>query len=396
MSFRSDQHHFVPIPQSRISLLVELSLAQITCRHILCRFYSPSPLLSTQDSTVEMSSPEPEADAMPSESPTDDLPGPGKVICDICLDHIPITSLTTLPCGHSFDPACIRNWTQVTDLADWGESRMWCPVCRAVLLYRCGCIISEHHLRPGVTILAQELSLRCQSYHADTDDHSVSEFSPPFGLRTIAALDDEGETSDEGDVAYSDEAAPENPQEPENLVQDGHDQRDEGEPHDQLPHIPQGHQEPQEPQELQVAQIVQPDSHLIEQAERPKHHNFLFGTNIHEPGEAPESFEKYVVNKKTVVLALETGETEVVDETVWGLKRDADEFEANYPNVNLPLTPGVLKDVREMWKDLKLSHKVFKRQHEGFIELNEVAITFREQSEEKLGERLDTFLGLYS
>ncbi|OTA79605.1 hypothetical protein M434DRAFT_237543 [Hypoxylon sp. CO27-5] len=257
-----------------------------------------------------MSSPEPETEAVPSESSTDDVPGPGKTICDICLAHIYISSLTTLPCGHSFHPVCINKWTQVTELRDWEDGRMCCPICRAELVYECGCIISENHLRPGVTILWQELSLHCQSYHADIDDHSVSEFEPPFGLRTIAALDaeledssSEEETSSQEDAGAPENAATEHPQGPQNIVQGDQDPRDEGEPHDQLPQNPQEHQGPQEPQ-------------VVEQAKRPRHHNFLFGTNIDEPGEAPESFEKYVLNKKTAVLALESGETQMVDATV--------------------------------------------------------------------------------
>lgn len=116
--------------------------------------------------------------------------------CPLCLGPVADPSqLTTLPCDHAFHDDCIRTWTQVYDWEDYDVDCAHCPVCYLDLTYRCGDMISADLLRPGVKILPQELELTCPSYHAldrdddDDDDQHFLKFSErPCSPRNVADL----------------------------------------------------------------------------------------------------------------------------------------------------------------------------------------------------------------
>ncbi|KAI1763040.1 hypothetical protein GGR53DRAFT_392971 [Hypoxylon sp. FL1150] len=75
--------------------------------------------------------------------------------CTMCCETIPISHLTTLPCGHQLHPKCLRNWVyhrQTRGRAGYPAGQGRCPICRRSLLYVCQHRISKHLLRPGVHI----------------------------------------------------------------------------------------------------------------------------------------------------------------------------------------------------------------------------------------------------
>ncbi|KAI1410929.1 hypothetical protein F5Y13DRAFT_201706 [Hypoxylon sp. FL1857] len=298
----------------------------------------------------------------------DDEPSPGTVRCNICLSFSRIHSFTTLPCGHSFGSKCIANWTQVTKLEDYRVSRMCCPICRAELLYECGCIISENHLRPGVKIEREELSLNCQSYHADIDGdgHSVNDLNRPFTPVTVAEIYSRIENQN---VVEADRA----------LLQGRFMNMEEDWLPEDAPKVPQN------PPQLEQA----------EQAERPKQHNFLFSKSLRGPGESENPNQLYELTKRKVAIALDSGCDDIVELCMRRLRADVKVMDRDYPAVNMAITPGMLKTLNKNWEELLFKHEMFKRQHEGFIELNEVGVEFRKSREKKLKKKLRVFWEMY-
>ncbi|KAH9992184.1 hypothetical protein F4779DRAFT_609362 [Xylariaceae sp. FL0662B] len=102
-----------------------------------------------------------------------------EVECDVCVLPVPIKELTTLPCKHSFHCKCLIEWLE-THVENGGDAS--CPYCRASLYYTCGAIISKRLLRPGVTILPEELAspCLCVRFPEPFDPASIAQGRPPL------------------------------------------------------------------------------------------------------------------------------------------------------------------------------------------------------------------------
>ncbi|KAI1138999.1 hypothetical protein F5Y05DRAFT_358429 [Hypoxylon sp. FL0543] len=264
-------------------------------------------------------------------SSTDDQPGPDKTMCIICHSYVRTSELTTLPCGHSFGHRCIVTWTQAA--SPNGERSHQCPMCRAQLLYKCGCIVSVDHLRPGVSIFWEELALNCQRSHPGA----------PYRLRDLQQLDGLEE------------------------------------PEEQAGNLPL--------EQPQVAGAAQP----AQQVQRPKHHDFLFRKHLYPPGQVPQTWEYFCLSLKGAANALDRGDTGGIELVIGGYRGRLLALKEADPYLNIAVSPSILADLVDRWTDLKRNYRVFKRQHEGFIELNEVAVAFRDKREAELRQDLHTF-----
>ncbi|KAI0379916.1 hypothetical protein F5Y04DRAFT_289725 [Hypomontagnella monticulosa] len=89
--------------------------------------------------------------------------------CTICLEGLGVSGRAILPCDHPYHAQCIADWLHMYELDDYSENRSRCPMCRKELIYTCGYNLSKHLIRPGVTILLEELDLRCPICCLDSD-----------------------------------------------------------------------------------------------------------------------------------------------------------------------------------------------------------------------------------
>ncbi|KAI1452938.1 hypothetical protein F4805DRAFT_401503 [Annulohypoxylon moriforme] len=300
-------------------------------------------------------------------------PGPGASECSICYRTFPHDSLTTLPCGHVFNNKCISDWTQVYDRDDFAEGRVRCPMCRYHLLYDCGDVISQNHLRPGVKILPRELTLNCQSYVPEYDGHSETSvrpwnpraivegrrrqiqirprlIPPNFGVLDIISLPS----------VFRD------PEGPANTI-NGDDE-----------------------DELQPQADLQSDMD-----QRPQHHNFRFADRVARAqtpnrGIRAHTLEEYAISKHSIGVALDDGRFEYIFRAIRALEDDFEALEARYPK-SIRLNNLTFDGLDTLALRIEAMYKQFKRQHEGFIQLSDVALQFRDEREEILLEQLNEF-----
>ncbi|KAI0840243.1 hypothetical protein F5Y06DRAFT_294912 [Hypoxylon sp. FL0890] len=280
-------------------------------------------------------------------SSADDQPGPDKIHCCICYAYIGKDTVTTLPCGHEIHHACIYEWMQTRATQ--------CPLCRASLRYKCGCTISKHHLRPGVKILWDELALHCRDCRKMVEQFAAVREA---ALREVAAQEAFERERAERQATEGDED-----ESPENLSGEGQ----------------RGEEEPQAPQ----------------QEERPKHHTFLFKTPLYAPGQLPQSWEYYSMNLRGIALALDSGRHKIVERYIRKRRREARVLRRVRPRINLAITSMIFDELKERWQKLVEDYDAFKGQHEGFIELNEVALARRDRHEAKMRRDLNTLWERY-
>ncbi|KAI1096901.1 hypothetical protein F5B19DRAFT_11208 [Rostrohypoxylon terebratum] len=300
-------------------------------------------------------------------------PGPETTECSICFRTFPTAALTTLPCGHTFSHSCILNWTQVYDEKAFADCNVRCPMCRTYLLYRCGDVISEHHLRPGVKILPQELTLNCPSYVGGNDTHSVATIDRPWNPRSLAERHRR--------IAQ---------QQQQQLQNDGNDA---GEEEVFVMEELEGLEGPA----LEIARLNQALAAVAFQGdmpERPCHTAFTFGAHVAaELGYVFPSatMEETFITKFTMANALDTDEAFIIRKTIKRLRSDLDDFKKDYPQ--FPVADNEI-----VWSSLEISaerviqmHRQYKRQHEGFIVLNEVALKYRAEREQAMLDELELF-----
>ncbi|KAI0897993.1 hypothetical protein F4806DRAFT_507705 [Annulohypoxylon nitens] len=307
--------------------------------------------------------------------------GPDTTDCTICYRTFPTASLTTLPCGHAFSHKCILNWTQIYDEKAFADCNVRCPMCRTYLLYHCGDVISENHLRPGVKILPQELTLNCQSYVNDTDTHSVETTERPWNPRSIAERrrriqqqqnddDDDDDDDDEEDIFEMDDInGQEGPEGPPNTEENPNNTG---------------------PLDHALAAITLQGG----MPARPSHTTFRFGPHVAaEPGYVPPSvtMEEFFISKITMANALDTNKLHLIYETIDGLREDLRDFKKTYPQFPVANNELAWRNLEMFAKRVIEMHKQYKRQHEGFIELTEVALNFRKEREVAMLEQLDLF-----
>lgn len=312
-------------------------------------------------------------------------PGPETTDCSICYRTFPTASLTTLPCGHSFSHKCIIAWTQIYDEKAFADCNVRCPMCRTYLLYHCGDVISEHHLRPGVKILPQELTLNCPSYVNDTDGHSVLTTERPWNPRSIAERrrriqQQQNDADDDGDDDVDDD------DEEEMFAMDDIDGQEgpEGPPNTEENPNNVG------PLDQALAAITLQGG----MPARPSHTTFRFGPHVAaEPGYVPPSatMEEFFISKITMANALDTNQLHLIYETIEGLRHDLRDFKKTYPQFPVANNELAWMNLEMFAKRVIEMHKQYKRQHEGFIELTEVALRFRKEREEVMLEQLDLF-----
>ncbi|KAI2473718.1 hypothetical protein F4781DRAFT_438354 [Annulohypoxylon bovei var. microspora] len=327
-----------------------------------------------------------EQDLQDEDSSTSDIsslksvgPDPGMTECGICLRNFTDPSLTTLPCGHIFDNECMLEWTQVYDVAVFSQARVRCPMCRAYLLYNCGDVISMHHLRPGVKILPQELTLNCQSYKSESDTHSLSSPERPLNPQTFAEIQaPAGQLQFQNFVPgnqaiFNSDDSNQGPEGPPNTVEDDDD----------------------EPQDIQMADV----GHQGHLSLRPKHHDFRFMTSISQnpdPAWQTQTLDDYKVTKRTIANALDDGLHKVIEDAMQTQFEDCESYEDNHQNqFGIPINGVMWDNLERLWNRLRDAHREFQRQHEGFIYLSDVALEFRASREQFLNDKLEQFWGLY-
>ncbi|KAI1098519.1 hypothetical protein F4804DRAFT_121605 [Jackrogersella minutella] len=309
----------------------------------------------TEAGPSNSSIPEPKDPSAPQEGP-----GPDEVRCDICYLNFFKPELTTLPCGHTMDSECLMRWTHVDVQEDYRSSRCRCPYCRAFLLYRCGDIISRHHLRPGVRIEPLELTLMCQSYNRETGRHSVSEprWSRTLGL--IWAMQNPRINPDQGN---------------EEAVEQVSSSDDDSEV-EVLP--------PNGPPAPAAVQSRFP--------RRPNLHKFRFYRHVMGKDQRPFEFERHEITKTFVANALDTDWVFDIDEAVEDAERTMDFVRETFHTYSFAdFDYQCFITLRRLWENLKQDHKVFKRQHEGFIHLNAIAVAFRDAQAPRLRRNFEEF-----
>ncbi|KAI1214901.1 uncharacterized protein F4807DRAFT_404995 [Annulohypoxylon truncatum] len=128
--------------------------------------------------------------------------------------------------------------------------------------------------------------------------------------------------------------------------------------------------------------------------ERPKHHNFKFMTRVAReinPNQRAQTLDEYNLRKESIASAIDDDRINFIEMTIKGLHKDFDYFEAEFPNSSILVNKAIFEDLDMQLDRLIAMLEQFKRQHEGFIELNEVALEFRAQREDAMHEQLDSF-----
>ncbi|KAI1663035.1 hypothetical protein F4813DRAFT_384605 [Daldinia decipiens] len=253
-------------------------------------------------------------------------------------------------------------------------------MCRSPLLYACGDVISRHFLRPGVRILPEELRTCCPLYSRTIDSHSVPEVGRPLFpsiienweiiYQQLQILDGQAiprrrylpwnEAHPGAELIYHHDN--EDPYAPPNVIPT------EGELHMNIPNIPEGRRD-----------------HWVK---RPKHHDFHFRAC---PEDSFQGGDVFVFTKSLVIVALENEWPAIVDAQIGELKNRFDTFRRRWPNEIMPVSDAAFGMITEAYAKLKLKYLMFRRQHEGFIELGPVALRYRDAAEHELQARLDDF-----
>ncbi|KAI1647237.1 uncharacterized protein F4817DRAFT_316020 [Daldinia loculata] len=257
---------------------------------------------------------------------------------------------------------------------------MRCPMCRSSLLYACGDVISKYFLRPGVKILPEELRTCCPLYSPTIDSHSVPEVGRPLfpyiienweiiynQLRELAAPEVQrrrylpwNQAHPGAELFYTHDD--EDPYAPPNIIPT------EGEFHMNIPIVPEGRRD--------------------FWVQRPKQHDFHFRA---PPEDSFQGGEVFVCTKSLVIVALENEWPAIVEAQIGQLKTRFEAFRRRWPNEIMPVSYTAFGMLTEAFAKLKVKYLVFRRQHEGFIELGPVALRYRDAAEHELQARLDDF-----
>ncbi|KAI1477184.1 hypothetical protein F4774DRAFT_427385 [Daldinia eschscholtzii] len=265
-----------------------------------------------------------------------------------------------------------------TDCTIYGQMR--CPMCRSSLLYPCGDVISRYYLRPGVTILPQELQTTCPLYQYNIDAHTVPLAGRPLHPASFNFWDDisrqlailggealQGQGYVPWDVAH-----------PGAHLFREHEEDDlyglpnviptDGELHMNIPNPPEG-----------FRNIFVP---------RPPQHNFRFRLGSEDPQNLAPG---HVFTKSSLAVAIENEWPSVVNAQIGDLRERLEAFGRQWPDVPVPVTPGAFATLTDLFDKLKVKYLVFRRQHEGFIQLSPLALCYRDDAECELQARLDDF-----
>ncbi|KAF3065174.1 hypothetical protein GL218_02254 [Daldinia childiae] len=262
---------------------------------------------------------------------------------------------------------------------------MRCPMCRSSLLYACGDVISKYFLRPGVKILPEELRTCCPLYSLATDSH----FVPEVGRPLFPYIIENWETIYNQLQEFSPQDALRRRYLPWNQAHPGaelfyrHDDEDPYAPPNVIPTEGELHMN-------NTPSIHEGRSDLW--VKRPKHHDFHFKLS---PEDNFSEGETFVFCKELVVMALEHEWASIVNVQIDEVKRNFETFRQRWPNEIMPVSYSAFEMLTEAFAKLRIKYLVFKRQHEGFIELGPVALRYRDAAEHELQVRLDDFWERY-
>ncbi|KAI1468442.1 uncharacterized protein F4812DRAFT_458876 [Daldinia caldariorum] len=277
-------------------------------------------------------------------------PSENETECAICWLKIEEDETTILPCRHGFHAECL-----------------------------CGDVISSHFLRPGVTILPEELQTTCPLYQFSIDGHAVPRVGRPLNpdalerwveiYKQLALLG--------GQELQSRMYAPWVLVHPGSNLFHEEDVDDPYAPPNVLPTDGELH--------MNMASLY--EGHRSRFVDRPKKHNFRF-VAIDEPQKLPGF---YMFAKSNVAIAIEHEWSSMVNTHIEDLRLEFEQFRRRWPNIPLPINPAAFATLTGLVLKLKLKYVVFKRQHEGFIELSPVAVRYRDAAQDELQKRLDDF-----
>ncbi|KAI2641854.1 hypothetical protein GGS26DRAFT_586246 [Hypomontagnella submonticulosa] len=350
--------------------------------------------------------------------------GPDETQCPMCWGLIPNSELTTLPCGHSFHPECIIHWSHVYEVGEFHYGRARCPMCRAWLTYNCDDILSKHLLRPGVTILEDEYTLNCPTFSASsfgghTDRPEDRPWNPARYYIHFNQGNGMGDLENLAHVGSDSSSDVDGEQilqiiehlESINLDLDAN-QPQGGNQEENAPEVEPQEEEPQEEdldwdhpsgptnttqgseddQEVEAEHFLHP----VEEPniERPKAYVFSLVQYCADQGDVGSPLNGLNgLNAKRIDVAdlFDGGHPEDMLIVINGLQREVEDFEEEWPNIPIILSPAAFTELRERHSNLHQRYELFRREHEGFIVLNDVARRYRDQKQQELGELLEEF-----
>ncbi|KAI1805481.1 hypothetical protein F4811DRAFT_215237 [Daldinia bambusicola] len=259
---------------------------------------------------------------------------------------------------------------------------MWCPFCRTSLLYKCGDIISRYFLRPGVTILPEELQTNCPLYQFNIDAHLVPRVGRPLNPDTLEMWQ---EVEHQMGILGGQE-----------LINHGHVPWEIAHPGSNLFH--EDDDDPYKPPniiptdgELHMNIPTYQEDRRYCFAHRPKKHNFRFTMN-EEMFNIPPPF---MFARSSLVIAIENEWPSIVNAQIGVMRSQFEKFRSRWPNVTVSINPTAFSTLIDLYTKLKIKYVIFRRQHEGFIELSPVAIRYRDAAQNELQMRLEDFWEKY-
>ncbi|KAI0119188.1 hypothetical protein F4814DRAFT_447002 [Daldinia grandis] len=138
--------------------------------------------------------------------------------------------------------------------------------------------------------------------------------------------------------------------------------------------------------QLDIPKALEGRRHLY--VERPKHYNFHF---VIRPEDYFKDGNIDNLTKSIVIVAMQNDWTGMVEAQIRRLRTEFQTFRLRWPDEILPVSDGAFETLLEAYAKLKVKYFVFKRQHEGFIELGPVALRYRDAAENELRVRMDDF-----
>ncbi|KAI1776067.1 hypothetical protein F4818DRAFT_440441 [Hypoxylon cercidicola] len=116
---------------------------------------------------------------------------------------------------------------------------------------------------------------------------------------------------------------------------------------------------------------------------RPKLHRFLLARREYENGHS------YGMTKTLLASFIDANLTEPTREYLLGVERELALLDKHPPDTTVLARIGLARAVREGYDALLEGIRRFKRQHEGYISLNEVALRYRDEQEQSLMRQYD-------
>ncbi|KAI1076263.1 hypothetical protein F5B20DRAFT_584391 [Whalleya microplaca] len=359
-----------------------------------------------------------------------------EVCCDVCLRMVVLGEMITLPCDHMFHCKCIIKWLE---LAPQDGGNGLCPYCRYRLFYSCNALPSRRLLRPGVKIMKEELTFSCPLYNniheplrsaqGDLDDYPPGNVSPPSVPwsvgRAMSSISSEGqdENPDEAEpgVADPDERLPllgeQNepaddeipPDEPLSPNRNTPEQDEPADENDILlgnlqvdENIPAGEEAPADqdvPEDELVVYGPLPDNILEahNRGHRPRQEHFKLwdltdpdsSIGRPAPGEVPRFTKGYVA------CALDHDWVDAMEEAIQNCFDMAICYGWLLPTQEATVRTTHVQDVWFQYKTLHSRLAVFREEHHGIIQLNEVAIAYRDSEEAAMRAALDRLWDIF-